>query len=740
MILKLRGAPALSTPAVGTQPRVILKLRGARAPIFEQGTRAAPSVDELMEQHCGAEADAFWSAAEARLPKSAAYLHKLVPQCARDLAGCVLVAPADRTEWFMCLGEMVSLCEEATRRHGAALDLRPTPQAMPVAYLAERLDTDEPLWGWHVRDEANGWMQGFITLTTFTTWSATFEFNATRAESGLPAARLQNALARSGQMTSDPTLYTAKNDDLVKDIAAAHGLTNAQLLELNRDWFPEMKPSHRLMKGTILRVESSETADLDKHPLPDDTPAKVAARHMLPLDDLLVSNAARFDGVALEADTPLGGRAMLLRDRENEVEMPQIGARKAKARRHGEGADDGGGGGAVLRRVDDGTLTRALAAVEHSGDPRTSGVVWGRIAEVGEVCALGCGGAVLRAVLRRLQSEAKYSHVVLQATLPAVGFYEGLGFVRVGAVAQYAPVGADLSTFPVTGYRHWMAPDELMAEQFGETSYLMALELAAWRPAGEVPTPRIVGDYPEITPMEQARGRDLRRHQSLEGGVQQCFESSDGVVVSLVPRPHDGAASLGRFRGEDLRMEVRYEVDAVIARRGEGSELEYQVRWKVFPTPSWEPAANLEGSQAAIRAFEKRSGAAARKGANTAAGAAASSSSDVGGATGKAAAARPKKPKPVLWWEQLEGFTPPPIRATNYALGTEGKGPDGRVWRVVQVAGGGRMHWAPCRDGKLEQAPKKQQQHSERQKQKKRGPPPDAATSADAAVPMSIEE
>lgn len=730
--LKLRGAtaPSTSTPAVGTQPRVILKLRGARAPIFERGTRAPPSVDQLLEQQNEAEAEAFWSAAEARLPKSAAYLHKLVPQCARDLTGCVLVAPADRTEWFMCLGEMVSLCEEATRRHAAALDMRPAPQAMPVAYLAERLDTDEPLWGWQVRDEANGWMQGFITLTTFTTWSATFEFNATRAETGLPAARLQNALVSSGRMTGDPTLYTAKNDDLVRDIAAAHGLTNAQLLELNREWFPELKPSHRLMKGTILRVESHETADLDRHPLPDDTPARVAARHMLPLDDLLASNAARFGDVVLEADTPLGGKAMLLRDRENEVEMPQIGARKAKAQRRGEGAD--GGGGVVQRRVDDGTLTRALAAVEHSGDPRTEGVVWSRIAEVGMVCALGCGGAVLRSVLRQLQQEAKYSHVVLQATLPAVGFYEGLGFVRVGAVAQYAPVGADLSTFPVTGYRHWMAPDELMAEQFGETSYLMALELGTWTAPGEVPTPRMVSDYPEITPMEQARSKDLRRHCSLEGGVQQCFESSEGVVVSLVPRPQDGAASIGRFRGEDLRMEVRYEVDAVIDKRGEGSELEYKVRWKVFPTPSWEPAANLEGSQAAIRAFEKRSGGAARKGASTAAGdtGAAASSSDLGGATGKGAAAKPKKPKPVLWWEQTEGYTPPPIRATNYALGTEGKGPDGRVWRVVQFAGGGRMHWAPCRDGKLEQPPKKQ--HSERQKQKRA--PPDAATSADAAA------
>ena len=56
-------------------------------------------------------------------------------------------------------------------------------------------------------------------------------------------------------------------------------------------------------------------------------------------------------------------------------------------------------------------------------------------------------------------------------------------------------------------------------------------------------------------------------------------------------------------------MEVRYEVDCVLDKRGEGEALEYQVRWKKWPSPSWEPAANLSGAKAAIRKFEKRSGA-----------------------------------------------------------------------------------------------------------------------------------
>ena len=103
--------------------------------------------------------------------------------------------------------------------------------------------------------------------------------------------------------------------------------------------------------------------------------------------------------------------------------------------------------------------------------------------------------------------------------------------------------------------------------------------------------------------MEKARGKDLRRQCTLQDG-RQCYESGDGVVVSLVP---GAGASFGRLRSEELRMEVRYEVDAILDKRGVGDELEYEVRWKVFPCASWEPAANLEGAKvcAPVRAAQR---------------------------------------------------------------------------------------------------------------------------------------
>lgn len=53
-----------------------------------------------------------------------------------------------------------------------------------------------------------------------------------------------------------------------------------------------------------------------------------------------------------------------------------------------------------------------------------------------------------------------------QATVAAVGFYESIGFVRVGAVARYAPLGtpaAMLKHFPITG--RWLATTAPHSEQ-----------------------------------------------------------------------------------------------------------------------------------------------------------------------------------------------------------------------------------------------------------------------------------
>jgi hypothetical protein len=128
----------------------------------------------------------------------------------------------------------------------------------------------------------------------------------------------------------------------------------------------------------------------------------------------------------------------------------------------------------------------------------------------------------------------------------------------------------------------------------------------------------------------------------LEGG-HPAYESGDGVVVTLmadvqprVVRPPlsvpscgsgsaDGASAppgaasappaaptplLARLDTAEaegikatLRMEIRYEVEAILAHRGSGADLEYEVKWAKWREPSWEPKANIAGCTELLEAY-----------------------------------------------------------------------------------------------------------------------------------------
>ena len=70
-----------------------------------------------------------------------------------------------------------------TGASGGAPDAKP----LTLEYMADRLDTDDPTWGYMVRQESTGWLQGFVLLTDFTTWSSYFRFDSTAASTGITA-------------------------------------------------------------------------------------------------------------------------------------------------------------------------------------------------------------------------------------------------------------------------------------------------------------------------------------------------------------------------------------------------------------------------------------------------------------------------------------------------------------------------------------------------------------------------
>lgn len=113
-----------------------------------------------------------------------------VPLAARDLGSSVVIRVKQREDWMGSLSEMLLLCNEAAARRVAKFGLQKKnsdgTQTKPLGleYMADRLDTDDPLEGFQVRSN-DGWLQGFITTTTFTVWQRAFRWDSHAPESGI---------------------------------------------------------------------------------------------------------------------------------------------------------------------------------------------------------------------------------------------------------------------------------------------------------------------------------------------------------------------------------------------------------------------------------------------------------------------------------------------------------------------------------------------------------------------------
>lgn len=126
-----------------------------------------------------------------------------------------------------------------------------------------------------------------------------------------------------------------------------------------------------------------------------------------------------------------------------------------------------------------GTLAQALESQPRSGDPDREGIVFSTLAEIALVGGLGCGEYVLRMAMERIRAAKQYEYMILQATEASRGFYEGFGFVRVGAICQYQSKNMAEECRSIVGYRHWTHANESQTslKQHGGPSYMMALKV-----------------------------------------------------------------------------------------------------------------------------------------------------------------------------------------------------------------------------------------------------------------------
>jgi hypothetical protein len=103
------------------------------------------------------------------------YRFRDVEKCQKSLAGSVVQEiPSSRESFKEIMAEMVLLCTEAVKRSRSG---RTASKPLSLEYIADRLDVDDPCFGYVVRSET-GHLQGFITVTTFTNWQKTFSWDS----------------------------------------------------------------------------------------------------------------------------------------------------------------------------------------------------------------------------------------------------------------------------------------------------------------------------------------------------------------------------------------------------------------------------------------------------------------------------------------------------------------------------------------------------------------------------------
>ncbi|GMH68001.1 hypothetical protein TrST_g4199 [Triparma strigata] len=129
-----------------------------------------------------------------------------IPQCDRHLKNSQIDYCHDRSKWIGWVEDMVTVCNEAARRRtlittsGRALRY---DKPLSDDYIKERLELDDPLFGFTVRDKPSKEMQGFIVTTNFTVWRESFRFDTNIPQAGITQADRKEHLCDDGTLTDE---------------------------------------------------------------------------------------------------------------------------------------------------------------------------------------------------------------------------------------------------------------------------------------------------------------------------------------------------------------------------------------------------------------------------------------------------------------------------------------------------------------------------------------------------------
>lgn len=122
--------------------------------------------------------------------------HACLPESDRDQSPfgsdfeSVIWAPRTRADWEESIDEMVALCTAAAWHKHKTLPYRTkrkTEFHAPISriYVKDRIHIDDPLRGYQIRHKNGGWLQGFIMMTDFTTWTHYFKWDSGHSANGI---------------------------------------------------------------------------------------------------------------------------------------------------------------------------------------------------------------------------------------------------------------------------------------------------------------------------------------------------------------------------------------------------------------------------------------------------------------------------------------------------------------------------------------------------------------------------
>jgi hypothetical protein len=113
----------------------------------------------------------------------------------------VIWAPRTRLDWEESIDEMVSVCTAAAWHKHRSKSRRKSKSNLlkgqaskkrkefhpPISriYIRDRIEIDDPLRGYQIRHKVGGWLQGFVMMTNFTTWTHYFKWDSMHPSNGI---------------------------------------------------------------------------------------------------------------------------------------------------------------------------------------------------------------------------------------------------------------------------------------------------------------------------------------------------------------------------------------------------------------------------------------------------------------------------------------------------------------------------------------------------------------------------